>query len=275
MDQEPVPVRAAQRKHPKSGVQWKKPLYSLLVLGIFLVTWKIVQQWAQAIYFPSPDGVFRAAAELAARGDLEGYSLVEHAWSSFIRVFSGFSAAFLMGVMLGLWMGLFPIIYDTLKVILEPVRFIPPVAWVPIAIVMLVGFSRYMFIIWLGAFFPIFISVLTSISKVDVLLKDAVKVYGGSSLDMIRKVVIPSITPEILSGSRIGLGTSWACIVAAEMIGGETIGLGRLILKYADLLQTNEVVVGMILVGIIGLSCNEVVLQIEKRLFAWRPKISL
>ncbi len=253
-----------------------KVVYSLLVVAMFVAAWKIVGGTLITVkYFPSPEGVIKAAGELAARGDLEGYSLWEHTWSSLVRVFAGFGAAFVLGVTLGLLMGLFPIVYDTTKVIIEPVRFIPPVGWVPLAIVLFIGFSRYVFVIWLGAFFPIFISVLTSVPKVEVLFKDAVKVYGGSWLDIVRKVVLPSILPEILSGSRIALGSAWACIVAAEMIGGETIGLGRLILKYADLMMINEVVVGMLLIGIIGLLCNEVVLQIEKRVFRWRAKISL
>ena len=257
-------------------IDLRKVIYSLLVVAMFVGAWKVVGGTLITVkYFPSPEGVIKAAGELADRGDLEGYSLGEHMWSSLLRVFAGFGAAFVLGVTLGLLMGLFPIVYDTTKVIIEPIRFIPPVGWVPLAIVLFIGFSRYVFVIWLGAFFPIFISVLTSIPKVEVLFKDAVKVYGGSWLDIVRKVVLPSILPEILSGSRIALGSAWACIVAAEMIGGETIGLGRLILKYADLMMLNEVVVGMLLIGIIGLLCNEVVLQIEKRVFRWRAKISL
>jgi len=131
------------------------------------------------------------------------------------------------------------------------------------------------FIIWVGAFFPIFISVLMSIPRVETILKDSVKVYGGSRWDILKRIVIPSVLPEILAGARIGLGDSWMCIVAAEMIGGEPIGAGRLILKYADLLNMNAVVVGMILIGIIGFTCNEVFLQIEKRLFRWRSQITL
>jgi len=180
-----------------------------------------------------------------------------------------------MGVTLGLLMGLYPFIYENSKVIIEPVRFIPPIAWIPMAMVLLRGFARYVFIIWVGAFFPIFISVLTSIPRVETILKDSVKVYGGSRWDILKKIVIPSVTPEILAGARIGLGDSWMCIVAAEMIGGEPVGVGRLILKYADLLNMNAVVVGMILVGVIGLACNEVVLQIERRLFRWRSQITL
>jgi NitT/TauT family transport system permease protein len=143
------------------------------------------------------------------------------------------------------------------------------------AIVLLTGFARFTFIIWLGAFFPIFISVLTSIPKVDPVTKDVVKVYGGKKLQIIKKVILPSVTPEILTGARISIGASWMCIVAAEMIGGESTGLGRLILKYADLLRLNEVVSGMLFVGMIGLGCNEVILRIEKILFKWRSQITL
>ncbi len=268
--------QTATSRRAAPRVDLKRIIYSLFVVVLFIALWEVALFTViTAKYFPSPEGVIKAAIQLISQGDLEGYSLLEHTWNSLLRVFSGFSAAFVLGVTLGLLMGLFPIIYDTMKIIIEPIRFIPPVGWVPLAIVLFAGFSRYVFVIWLGAFFPIFISVLTSIPKVDFLLKDAVKVYGGSWLDIVRKVVFPSVLPEILSGSRIGLGSAWACIVAAEMIGGETIGLGRLILKYADLMMINEVVVGMLLIGIIGLFCNEVVLRIEKKLFRWRAKLSL
>jgi ABC-type nitrate/sulfonate/bicarbonate transport system permease component len=249
--------------------------YNLITLGIFLMAWAIIQNTTTSSYFPTIGGVEKAAVELATKGDIQGFSLIQHAWASSLRVLSGFGLALVMGVTLGLLMGLYPSIYENSKVIIEPVRFIPPIAWIPMAMVLLRGFTRYVFIIWVGAFFPIFISVLTSIPRVETILKDSVKVYGGSRWDILKKIVIPSVTPEILAGARIGLGDSWMCIVAAEMIGGEPVGVGRLILKYADLLNMNAVVVGMILVGVIGLACNEVVLQIERRLFRWRSQITL
>jgi ABC-type nitrate/sulfonate/bicarbonate transport system permease component len=249
--------------------------YNMITLGIFLLAWAIIQNTTTSSYFPTIGGVEKAAVELATKGDIQGFSLIQHAWASSLRVLSGFGLALVMGVTLGLLMGLYPSIYENSKVIIEPVRFIPPIAWIPMAMVLLRGFTRYVFIIWVGAFFPIFISVLTSIPRVETILKDSVKVYGGSRWDILKKIVIPSVTPEILAGARIGLGDSWMCIVAAEMIGGEPVGVGRLILKYADLLNMNAVVVGMILVGVIGLACNEVVLQIERRLFRWRSQITL
>jgi len=211
---------------------------------------------------------------LIMKGDLEGYSLATHVWASFTKVLFGFTVALLTGVSLGMIMGLYPMIYAAAKIIIEPLRFIPPVGWVPMAIVLLSGFSRFAFIIWLGAFFPIFISVLTSIPKVDPVAKDVVKVYGGNRWQIIKKIVIPSVMPEILAGARISIGASWMCIVAAEMIAGESTGLGKLILKYADLLMTNEVVAGMLFIGVIGLGCNEVILRIEKYLFKWRSRIT-
>ena len=260
----------AQRQGIKIDIKFKKVFYSILTIVVFLALWEIFARIAQSSYIPTPAGVMQAVAHLVINGDYEGYSMGEHALASCIRVFAGFGVAFVMGVTLGISMGLYPSIYRAIKVIIEPIRFIPPIAWIPIAIVLLSGFSRYMFIIWLGSFFPIFISVLSSIPKVDPILKDVVKSCGGSRLATIKKVIIPSIMPEILAGTRIGLGDSWMCIVAAEMIGGENVGLGRLILKYADLLMTNEIIVGMVVIGIIGYLCNEAVLLLERRLFKWR-----
>jgi ABC-type nitrate/sulfonate/bicarbonate transport system permease component len=278
-----APVKASQISELKNRIgkssrvskRLKIYAYNMITLGIFLLAWAIIQNTTTSSYFPTIGGVEKAALELATKGDNQGFSLIQHAWASSLRVLSGFGLALVMGVTLGLLMGLYPSLYENSKVIIEPVRFIPPIAWIPMAMVLLRGFARYVFIIWVGAFFPIFISVLTSIPRVETILKDSVKVYGGSRWDILKKIVIPSVTPEILAGARIGLGDSWMCIVAAEMIGGEPVGVGRLILKYADLLNMNAVVVGMILVGFIGLACNEVVLQIEKRLFRWRSQITL
>jgi sulfonate transport system permease protein len=268
---QPPPIASTQ----VAFANLRKVFYNLLSIAIFVVIWKIILSLVHATYFPTPEGMVKAAVELILKGDLEGYSLSAHAWASFTKVLFGFGVALFTGVSLGMIMGLYPIIYSAAKIIIEPLRFIPPVGWVPMAIVLLSGFSRFAFIIWLGAFFPIFISVLTSIPKVDPVAKDVVKVYGGKRWQIIKKIVIPSVMPEILAGARISIGASWMCIVAAEMIAGESTGLGRLILKYADLLMTNEVVAGMVFIGIIGLGCNEVILRIEKRLFKWRTRITL
>jgi ABC-type nitrate/sulfonate/bicarbonate transport system permease component len=249
--------------------------YRVLVLILFILIWELFFRWARSSYVPSPWGVARAVYDLVLHGDFEGYSLWQNMWASVLRILVGFGLSLITGVILGLFMGLFPFFYDTTKVIIEPIRFIPPLAWIPVAIVLLKGFSRYVFIIWLGAFFPIFISVLSSVPKVDPILKDVIRVYGGNRWDIIRKNILPSVTPEIFAGAKISLGVSWMCIVAAEMIGGENVGLGRLILKYADKLMTNEIVVGMLFIGVIGFLSNEAMLRLERHLFKWRGEQSL
>jgi NitT/TauT family transport system permease protein len=89
------------------------------------------------------------------------------------------------------------------------------------------------------------------------------------------RIVTPGALPEIVAGMRIGLGVGWMCIVAAEMIGGENLGLGRLMMNYADLLRVDMVIVGMITIGIIGYATNEVLLLVEQRLFAWRHAVKV
>jgi NitT/TauT family transport system permease protein len=101
------------------------------------------------------------------------------------------------------------------------------------------------------------------------------KVFGAGKNTRVTKIVVPSVLPDITSGMRVGLGMAWMCIVAAEMIGGEAVGVGRLILKYAELLQLAPVISGMLIIGVIGFLMNEILLQVEKRMFRWRWEVSL
>lgn len=246
-----------------------------VVLLLFLLFWEVAAELYRSPFIPAPTGVWRAGVKLATQGDVNGHSLWAHTALSLLRVLAGFAAAAVMAVPLGLLMGLYPGVYQGTRSLMEPLRFIPPLAWIPIAIVTLTGFTRYVFIIWLGAFFPIFIATLVGVPRVEILHKNVAVVHGASRGWILLKVVIPSVLPDILGGMRVGLGVGWMCIVAAEMIGGESIGLGKLILKYAELLRMAEIVVGMIVIGLCGLVMNEILLLVEQRLFRWRWEVRL
>src|SRR5439155_517545 len=123
-------------------------------------------------------------------------------------------------------------------------------------------FPRYVFLIWLGAFFPIFVATLVGVPRVEPIHKNVAKVHGAGRWYVLRKVVVPSVLPDILGGMRVGMGTAWMTIVAAEMSGGETTGLGRMMVNYAELIRIPEIVVGMILIGVLGFAMNEVLLRI-------------
>ncbi|MEL7563877.1 MAG: ABC transporter permease [Dehalobacterium sp.] len=249
--------------------------YNLLVVLGFVLLWSLVAKMANSMFIPTPSDVWVALVSLITEGDVEGYTIGQHIYVSMIRIIAGFALACVIGIPLGLWMGLRPRIYACSRALIEPIRFIPPIAWIPMAIVLLVGFQRYAFLIWLGAFFPIFINTLTAVPRVNPVFINVAKVVGASKGLIIKKIIIPSVLPDIISGMRVGLGVAWMCIVAAEMIGGEAVGVGRLILKYAELLRLGEVIVGMLIIGILGFLMNEAMLVFEKKMFKWRSEVSL
>ena len=168
------------------------------------------------------------------------------------------------GVPLGLLMGLYPKIYARTRAVLEPFRFIPPIAWIPLAIIFFSGLARFAFLIFLGAFFPIFTSTLVGVARVELIHRKVGMVHGASKFWILCHVVVPTVMPDILAGMRVGLGAAWLTIVAAELAGGISTGLGRMMTNYAELIQVPEVIVGMLLIGFIGFLMNEILLLIEK-----------
>jgi len=254
---------------------YRKILLNLILIVIVIFLWELAARLVSSRYFPSFSDFAKAFVEIATVGDVEGHTLLEHSGASILRVLAGFAVAIAVGFPLGLVMGLKPIIYDSSRAVLEPIRFIPPIAWIPLAIILLTGYSRYIFIIWLGAFFPILLNTVVAVKRTNPVLVDVAKTFGAKKATTVFKVVVPSAMPEVTAGMRIGLGVGWMCILAAEMIGGEMVGIGRLILHYTLLLQVDVIIVGMITIGLIGLVMNEMFLQAEKRLFRWRQEISL
>ncbi len=220
----------------------------IAVLAAFGLLWQAVATIYASPFIPGPIDVWHAALNLIKNGDVNGNSLWIHIEASLERVLGGFAIATITGVPLGIFLGLFPRLNAALKVLIEPLRFIPPLAWIPMALVVLTGFSRYAFIIWLGAFFPIFLATMIGVPRVDPLHINVAKIHGAKWGWIVRKVIFPSVLPDILGGMRVGLGVAWMCIVAAEMIGGGLTGLGKLLLQYAELMRMPEIVVGMIVI---------------------------
>ncbi len=254
---------------------YKSTLNNFASLVCFILLWELLSIVVSSPFFPGPLDVIKAFLVLLVEGDIEGISLLSHITASVSRVLLGFSLAVVTGIPLGLVMGLRRTVYGSVKSILEPLRFIPPIAWIPLAIILLTGYARYMLIIWLGAFFPVLLNTITGVQTTNPVLVDVAKVFGADKKTIIMKIVFSNALPEIFAGMRIGLGVGWMCIVAAEMIGGEMAGLGWLILKYGELLDVASMVVGMVLIGVIGLLMNEAFLRAEKNLFRWRKEVTL
>jgi ABC-type nitrate/sulfonate/bicarbonate transport system permease component len=247
-------------------------LPNIVSLLAFLTIWEIGSRLANSPFIPGAWSAVEAAGRLWRDGDVHQVSLLSHIFASTGRVLSGFALGVITAVPLGLLMGLMPRLYRGTRSIFEPIRFIPPLAWIPMAIVLLSGYSRYVFIIWIGVFFIVWINTLVAVPNIDQIYFNVIRVHGASWWYMIRRVVLPGTLPNILAGMRIGLGAAWMCIVAAEMIGGEVVGLGKLLIKYAELMKMPEIVVGMVIIGILGFVMNDILLYIGKRLFVYRQE---
>jgi len=249
--------------------------WNALSLVTALIVWQLASQAVASPFFPAPMQIVDAFVQLATRGDTTGHSLWEHSWASIERVLVGFGLGVVFAVPLGLLMGIYPKLYAGTRAVIEPFRFIPPIAWIPLAIIFFSGLSRFAFLIFLGAFFPIFTSTLVGVARVEPIHRKVGIVHGASKLWILRHVVIPTVMPDIMAGMRVGLGTAWLTIVAAELAGGISTGLGRMMTNYAELIMVPHVVVGMLLIGLIGFLMNEVLLLVERHLFRWRWQVSL
>jgi NitT/TauT family transport system permease protein len=266
---------ATEKSFRNSSRARKVTLYNVTLVAALFFIWEVAAKIIRSPFFPSFTDVVGATVRVIVVGDIEGYRLSDHAFASILRVLSGFGLACIIGFPMGLLMGLKREIYDVSKSIIEPMRFVPPIAWLPLAFLLLTGYLRYVIIIWLGAFFPILLNTIAGVRRTNAALINVAKVFGADKRSITFKVVVPSALPETLAGMRIGIGVGWMCIVAAEMMGGDPVGLGRLIIKHVELLQIDVSVVGIVSIGIIGLLMNEAFLQIERRLFKWYMEVKI
>ena len=248
---------------------------NIVSLAAFLVVWQAGAAIVNSPFFPPPTEIVGAFARLASVGDTQGISLYAHSWASLYRVLVGFAAGVLFGVPLGLLMGLYPGVYAATRAIVEPFRFIPPIAWIPLAIIFFSGLTRFAFLIFIGAFFPVFTAALVGVRRVEPLHRKVALVHGASRGYILAHIVVPTVLPDILGGMRVAMGAAWLTIVAAELAGGTPEGLGRLMLNYAELLKIPEIIVGMIIIGAIGFVLNELLLLAERYLFRWRWQVTL
>ncbi|MFW9770447.1 MAG: ABC transporter permease [Candidatus Thorarchaeota archaeon] len=244
----------------------------VLPVLVLILLWFLISEISRSSLAEVVDAFLRLVAE----GDSEGYFLIDHVSLSLFRVVVGFVFAILTAVPLGIAIGRYRMVDSILNPVVEAMRPIPPIAWIPLSILM---FSRNLlgaqvFIIWVGAFFPILINTTTGVKRTEPVHIDVAKTFGASEGQILTKIVIPSAGPEIFAGFRIGFGIGWMCLVAAEMIGGG-LGLGYLVLIMWQVGRTGAVIVSMLMIGLIGFLFSYFFLFIEKRLLKWRQTVSI
>jgi NitT/TauT family transport system permease protein len=228
-----------------------KTLISLIIPVILLILWAILTTYTGIIpsyLIPSPSAVWTAFVNLLTNG-----SLITDTLSTLTRVILGFLIAALVAIPLGVIIGWSKLAQNLSSFIIGVLRPIPPIAWIPFAILWFgVGLGSAIFIIFLGSFFPILINTADGVRRTDKVYIESAYTMGASQLQILKKVYLPAALPNIITGLKVGIGIGLMCTVAAEMIGSDN-GLGYLILTSTSMLDSASAIVGMLTIGIIGL----------------------
>ncbi len=221
---------------------------------------------------PSPVMIVHGLTELATEGLPPGYSLTGHCLASLKRVLSGVAVAFLLALPIGLFMGYWGRVRDLLNPIVEMIRPIPPLAWVPISILWFgIGDTSASFIIFLGAFFPILLNTISGAVSVNKRLIESAVLLGAGRGALFTKILIPGAMPSIITGIRISLGIGWMTLVAAEFTGVRSgYGLGYMIMTARDIQRADQIIAGMAVIGLIGYAMDLIVRRVEARVLKWR-----
>jgi ABC-type nitrate/sulfonate/bicarbonate transport system permease component len=240
---------------------------------LVLILWQFSSSLGFLPYYkiPSPIEIIIGIKTLAIDGLPPGYLLHRHALESLFRVFTGFLSACFLAIPIGILMGWSQKLRILLTPFVEVIRPIPPLAWIPLAIIWFgIGIKSAAFIIFLGAFFPILLNTISGVLTIDIRLVEATKVLGAKERHVLIKVLAPGSLPSIWTGLRIGLGIAWMTLVAAEFTGVKSgYGLGYLIMIARDVQRPDKIVGGMIVIGLIGYFLDSILRRVESRLLEW------
>ena len=235
--------------------------------------------WVSPIVLPAPTQVFLRWLAYArpaepydpAQGSLVAWALSgelpRDAATSLMRIAVGIGAG--LALPLGLLMGARPRIYELMNPLVQLLRPIPPIAFIPLAILWFgLGNPPAFFLICLGAFFPVLMNTIAGVRNVDAIYLRAARNLGASEWTIFRRVMVPAATPYILTGVRVGIGVAFICVIVAEMIAVNS-GLGYRILEAREYFWSDKVIAGMISIGLAGLGIDSGMAHLNAWLLRW------
>lgn len=267
-------MQSKNKKRP--GWEWADWKYNVvlpvLTIVVFLALWELAvgSGLISSTFLPKPSQLAVTFVDKLSQVEPEGATLGQNILSSLQTSLSGFVVAVLIGIPLGLLMGFYEPIDRFVKPIFELIRPIPPIAWIPLTVVVLgIGFQAKMFIICFAAFVPCVMNSYTGIKLTNPTLINVAKTCGATDFQIFTKVCIPSALQMVFAGVRLALSTSWVTLVAAEMLASSS-GLGYMIQMGRMLARPDLIVLGMLIIGLIGYLISLVVGKLENELAKWR-----
>ncbi|WP_309477006.1 ABC transporter permease [Trinickia acidisoli] len=241
------------------------------VLVISVAIWQAVSMAGifPAFALPSPVAVWVSFIDILRNG-YGGQTLISDVLISCFRIVIGFVGAIAIGVPIGLMMSRNKIIFDLIDPLLQFVRPVPPLAYIPLLVVWFgIGELPKAILILVGTIPVIIIGTMSGVKSTPPLRIAVARTLGATNAQIFRKIVLPSALPEIFTAMRVGIGVAWTCLVAAELIAASS-GLGWLVQFAGQALQVAVVIVGIVIIGVIGYAMELVIRKLENWIVPWR-----
>ncbi len=258
-----TPGRSSARARRSAGARpW---LVALRAFAVFGGLWWMFASWnANPLQLPAPQAVLSSLWDLAREKEL-----FEHAAISTVRLLIALGLAIVVAVPLGFWMGLSRQADAFIDPLVEMLRPISGIAWLPLALFIFgVGDTLPVFIMVYVAFFPILLNTVAGARGVDRKLVLAARTMGVGQVAMLRYVIVPAALPTVMVGVRLAFAGAWAAIVAAELIGAPS-GLGFAIEWYRQMLMTSKVFAFILVIGVVGFLCDVGLRSLQRVLTPW------
>ncbi|MBQ9762858.1 MAG: ABC transporter permease [Phascolarctobacterium sp.] len=240
---------------------------SIVSILCLLALWELICQSGvvSSLFLPAPSAILSALLEMIADGEI-GVSLA----TSLYRILAGFFIGSLIGLAVGLVTGTSALMDKIGTPIVNAIYPIPKIALLPLFILWLgIGELSKVTIIALGVFFPVAMNTYSGVKNVDTLLLKVAASFNASWWMTMKSVVLPNALPMIFAGLRLAAGTSLLLLVAAEMIAAQ-VGIGALILHYGDLMITDRLMAGVIVLSLLGLVFNLILQFVERKVIPWK-----
>lgn len=237
-------------------------------MGLFLVAWELGALWVgNTVILPAPHAVAASLITLVADG-----SVLRNVTASLERLVVAYVVTVAVGFPVGLLMGLNQLGLELLDPVVELLRPISSIAWIPLALALLgVGFALPVFILVYVAIFPLILNTIAGVRSVDPVLLRAAQTMGIRRSTVIRQVIVPAALPSVLTGVRLSAGLGWMALIAGELIGAPS-GLGWAIEFYSNAFRTSDMMAFIVVVAILGFATDVALRAVQRWLTPWATR---